>query len=46
MQAVDALDDMASALLSGEGAGDGPQQLRAAANLLGIDLDVPLAHGS
>jgi L-cysteine:1D-myo-inositol 2-amino-2-deoxy-alpha-D-glucopyranoside ligase len=43
-QALDALDDMGSALLSGDGGPDGPEQLRIAASLLGIDLDVALAR--
>lgn len=42
--ALEVLDDMASALLSGGTSPDAPRQLREAAALLGLDLDAPLAR--
>ena len=41
-RALDALDDMASALLSGGDQANAPHQLRTASGLLGINLDAPL----
>jgi len=42
-RALEALDDLASAILSGGGDGSAPSVLRELAALLGIDLDLPLA---
>jgi L-cysteine:1D-myo-inositol 2-amino-2-deoxy-alpha-D-glucopyranoside ligase len=43
-RALNALDDMASALLSGGDQAHAPHQLRTAAGLLGVGLDGPLDH--